>query len=83
MKKLFFLCAAAGSIIALASDLGSSKNNLPSNEQLATIEATAACEVSSNASLNTGYCTKLVGSETDACVEKGDPACVRCCGNID
>ena len=46
------------------------------------VEALAACEVSANANLNTGYCTKLVDSNIETCVEKGDPSCVRCSGNL-
>lgn len=46
------------------------------------VEALAACEVSANANLNTGYCTKLVNSDIEICEEKGEPSCVRCSRNI-
>lgn len=82
MKKLILLCAAIGTLIAFANNLDST-NNQPGNEQLATIEATAACEVSSIRELNTGHCLPKFGESGDACVNDGYEGGVRCCGNTD
>ena len=45
------------------------------------IEALAGCEVSSDASKNTGYCTTVKGSNEDVCANSGSGAEVRCSGN--
>lgn len=49
---------------------------------LGSIEAIAACEVSSDASLNRGYCMRLVNSREDVCVTNGSGGETRCNGNL-
>lgn len=45
---------------------------------LTDIESIAACEVSSNNSLNTGYCIKRYDSGDYICVITGNPYSSRC-----
>ena len=49
---------------------------------LTEVEALAACEVSSNASENVGYCSPILRGNGDACVQLGAPESVRCSGNL-
>ena len=49
---------------------------------LGSIEAIAACEVSSDASLNRGYCQKEYNSNKDVCVTNGSGGETRCNGNL-
>lgn len=79
MKKLFFICAVIGSLIAIAKN--SNTTPQPINEDMSTIEATAGCEISSNPALNQGFCQPLTGSSGDACVGEGFKDSVRCSGN--
>ena len=48
---------------------------------LASVEALAGCETSSDHSNNTGYCSSLVGGGGDACVTQGSGSEPRCSGN--
>lgn len=70
------LCSVAVNIFVTSSTAQSG------GVDLTNVEALSICEVSSNASQNTGYCTKLAGTNIEVCVERGDPACVRCNGTI-
>jgi hypothetical protein len=49
---------------------------------LNSVESIAACEVSSNASGNSGYCSTLYGGGGDSCVSSGSGSEPRCSGNM-
>lgn len=49
---------------------------------LADVESIAGCEISSNHSNNTGYCSGLVGGSGDSCVTSGSGSEPRCSGNF-
>lgn len=86
MKKTNIFFFAGLAIAALAaggfaqSQTTSNKNN--SQISLDEIEAMTACEVSSNANQNRGYCAPMYNSSSDACTQTGDPGSVRCSGNM-
>ncbi|MDE6143485.1 MAG: hypothetical protein K2F94_05360 [Muribaculaceae bacterium] len=86
MKKTKNLFFAGLAIMALAAGGFAYPTTKPDKSNhgvtLDEIEATTACEVSSDASKNQGYCSSLYNAPTDACTETGDGGAVRCSGNI-
>lgn len=83
MKKKSVICGAFIAMCSVSLFMGMNKSSEDiSRISLNEVEALAICEVSANAALNIGYCTKLVNSNIETCVEEGAPSCVRCSGTI-
>lgn len=57
-------------------------NVFVSGLSLSSIDALAACEVSSEPSDNGGYCVKEYNGSNDVCVSQSSHETVRCSGNI-
>ena len=78
-KSILFACIA---LIAIAAYIQvSSDSHILAISELESTEAIAGCEVSSDPSKNTGYCSKLKDGSDDACVSSGNGSEVRCSGN--
>ncbi|CDC54081.1 unknown [Phocaeicola coprophilus CAG:333] len=81
MKKRRILLTCV-TIVAIAAYIQvSSDNHILTISDLESTEAIAGCEVSSDPSKNTGYCSKLKDGSDDACVSSGNGSEVRCSGN--
>ena len=82
-KNFFFAGLAIAALAAGGFTYSATKtgHNHP-GMSLDEVEAITACEVSSDASKNQGYCSSLYNAPTDACTSTGDGGSVRCSGNI-
>ena len=81
-KKLMGFAVVAMSVATYHVASVSSDSPVMASMTLDEAEAVAGCEVSSNASLNKGYCVPKFNSSGDACVTNSDSGAVRCSGDI-
>lgn len=83
MKKTIILFVFGVACISTCMTVIKNNNaSVLNSVDLASIEAIAACEVSSDASLNRGYCQKSIDSNKDVCVTNGSGGETRCNGNL-
>lgn len=83
MNKLFLTLIVASGIMGTVAIVGYENQDAPEiTVSLADVESITACEVSSNASANVGYCSPKLNTTGDACTTSGDPSSVRCSGNL-
>ena len=83
MKKIFGIMAIVAVAVAAGWNFSQSQNeeNI-ANLTLASIESVDACEASSSASENKGYCVKEYNGSKDICASNGPYNAPRCNGTI-
>lgn len=81
-KKITFVLIAFAVTAIAGVNIHQNKEIKAVNITISSIEAIAACEVSSDSSKNTGNCVKEMGTNKDTCVSATVIWAVDCSGNI-